>query len=61
VQKRGVVVKLHGIDFMVQEKEIIFFLHFLELRLLCLDVTQKHRHVAQHENETGNADPCKFV
>jgi hypothetical protein len=43
-EERG-VVKLHGIDFMVPEKEMVFFLHFLELRLLCLDVTQKHRHV----------------
>jgi hypothetical protein len=46
--ERG-AVKLHSIDFMVPEKEIIFFLHFLELRLLCLYVTLKHRLVAQHE------------
>jgi hypothetical protein len=42
-------VKLHVIDFMVLEKEIIFFLHFLELPLLCLYVTPKHWGLAQDE------------
>jgi hypothetical protein len=56
----GVALKPHRIDFMVPEKEIIFFLHFLQLRLFCLYVTLKHRLVVQHKMEEETRNRVQF-